>query len=273
MRKGSFPNGHDYYFTSDDEEQAAFEGVMRGFQGIRFQRPTRQTMNFTGQKIGRLFVLGYVGVRLNKAIWLVRCDCGTLKFKYSGHLSKALGLSCGCLSAELTSQRSKGKPITFTHGLSKHPLYSIWNSMRGRCLHPSVSSYERYGGRGIKVCKRWNESVQAFISDMSERPSDEHSLDRKNAHGHYSCGRCDECLANGWPFNVRWATPEQQANNRTCSHEVSYRGQRYTISTLARFVGTSRSRLTKRLEAGWCADCAVNNPANQSCPHRRTNHV
>jgi hypothetical protein len=73
--------------------------------------------------------------------------------------------------------------------------------MKQRCLNPNHDSYPRYGGRGIRVCDRWLASFEDFLADMGRKPSDTHSIDRKDNDGHYDPGNC------------RWATGvEQQAN-------------------------------------------------------------
>lgn len=83
-----------------------------------------------------------------------------------------------------------------------HPLYFTWRGMRERCRSPKHHAYHDYGGRGIRVCDRWNSSFSAFAEDMGQRPSAAHTLDRINSNGNYE------------PGNVRWATAKQQANNR-----------------------------------------------------------
>lgn len=83
-----------------------------------------------------------------------------------------------------------------------HPLYTVWQAMRQRCYDPRTNSYEHYGGRGIKVCERWRTSYHNFVSDMGERPTPKHQLDRIDPDGDYE------------PKNCRWVTIKEQANNK-----------------------------------------------------------
>ena len=80
------------------------------------------------------------------------------------------------------------------------PEYRAWAALRNRCSNPNHDAYKNYGGRGIKVCERWNDFL-AFLEDMGPRPSPKHSIDRINNDGNYE------------PDNCRWATRSEQCRN------------------------------------------------------------
>ena len=155
-------------------------------------------MDLTGQSFGSVRVMGFAGIRSRNAMWMVKCCCGSLLIVAGKNLQSGRNQSCGC-------QR---RPFT-THGLAYEPIYHIWRSMLARCYNPNHKSYSNYGGRGIKVCREWRGSVQAFAEYMGPRPTPDHSLDRyPNNDGNYE------------PGNVRWATWAQQAANRRTARNL-----------------------------------------------------
>ena len=153
--------------------------------------------DLSGQRFGKLIVLRPVGRdKGGRILWLCRCDCGNETVVLGGHLRSGHTRSCGCLPGMLRHGACTNRHCT--------PEYQTWSGMRQRCQNPNSSGYQYYGGRGIKVCKRW-QKFENFLIDMGKRPEGM-TLDRiDNDSGYYQ-------------KNCRWATfHEQRCNSRPFS--------------------------------------------------------
>lgn len=114
--------------------------------------------------------------------------------------------------------------------------------MRARCNRPSATSYQYYGGRGIRICEHW-ESFANFLADMGERPEGK-TLDRLDNDGPYS------------PENCRWATRAEQNANKRTTLLVEYQGRRQSLKLWCDELHLNYDRTYYRLNAGHPASAA-----------------
>lgn len=134
--------------------------------------------------------------------WRLRCDCGGIVIAMTVNLTKGHHQSCGCKKHDL--QRKATGQVGYSHW----PEYRLWSQMRQRCYLKTAPNYKWYGGKGVSVCERWENGDDAksgfecFIEDMGRRPCKKLTIDRIDPYGNYE------------PTNCRWATWEQQANNK-----------------------------------------------------------
>jgi hypothetical protein len=117
---------------------------------------------------------------------------------------KNLMAEFGCSRSVLYRIANEGPRQNVPRGTvasSLSPTQRSWRSMMTRCYNQNYDAYPRYGGRGIRVCERW-QKFENFLADMSERPAGK-TLDRyPNNDGNYEPGNC------------RWATASEQSTNR-----------------------------------------------------------
>jgi hypothetical protein len=168
----------------------------------RSNRPVN-TADLTGKQFTRLLVLERLKDRISPCgmkipRWLCECACGNRTVVSSQSLRDEITRSCGCIKAETMSRVMK--EYHTTHGGSYTKLYNIWRGMLKRCANPNDKNFGNYGGRGIKVCKRWLK-FENFRSDMGE-PKPGMLIDRRDNDGNYT------------PNNCRWVTHKVSSNNR-----------------------------------------------------------
>lgn len=119
----------------------------------------------------------------------------------------------------------------------RDPLYKLWSSIKDRCLNPYSKHYHRYGGRGITMHPAWVEDYTVFATDVGAQPEGM-TLDRIDNDGNYE------------PNNVRWATRQEQANNRVTNVVITYEGLTMTLADWARHRGWKYGLLTSRWKRG-----------------------
>lgn len=128
----------------------------------------------------------------------------------------------------------------------RHILQQKLCDMKRRCYNPEEKLYKDYGGRGIKVCDEWMDKKEGhsnFQKWAVENGWEEgRSIDRIDVNGNYE------------PSNCRWATPEEQANNRRNNNYVTINGVTKTTSEWARQIGISQNAFTGRINSGWTGE-------------------
>lgn len=191
--------------------------------------------NLIGEIFERLTVLEFAGrtKKRGKPLWKCECSCNnkTIKIIDSYSLLNGATISCGCYHKEVLNNTS--------HGKSRTPEYTIWIAMKNRCYNRKFSQYCDYGGRGIIVCERWINSFPNFLEDMGLRPSKEYSIDRIDNNGNYC------------PENCRWATREEQENNKNRSVIIKYDNIEYTPKQVEEKFGLSAQTVCRKKRLGW----------------------
>lgn len=191
----------------------------------------RSLKNLVGQRFGRLTVIERAeNLKSGKVRWKCRCECGVEKIVSSQDLKRGHVQSCGCLKKEILTK----------HGMTGTVIYGTWHAIRDRCNNPNLSSYENYGGRGIKVCERWLD-FQNFYDDISKLEhfgEEGYTLDRIDNNGNYE------------PGNVRWANSKTQARNTRRNIIVEYEGEKMCLMDVAERSGIQYNVLWKRFHCG-----------------------
>lgn len=189
-----------------------------------------------GQKLFKLTVLEKVGCK-----WKCLCDCGNTKLITTTQLKKGMSKSCGCFRKEFRR----------THGHSSTAIYRAWHQMRRRCEDPKHPKFSYYGGKGVKLCQKW-QTFEGFLEDMGERPTPVHTIDRIDGDGDY----CKE--------NCRWATRLEQAQNFSSNRNFSFGVRSQSLSAWARESGINMKTLQYRLDAEWPAEEIFRKPYRKS---------
>ena len=189
----------------------------------------RERIDLTDQRFGSLTVVepadnvqcGDTSV----TAWVCKCDCGAYKVVTTRHLLDGGTRSCGCM-----------KHVKNTiHGMRHTRLYRIWCAMKYRCNNSNSAKYNRYGGRGIKICDEWNDFEPFMEWSLSHGYTDELSIDRIDNDGDYT------------PENCRWADAITQSKNNSRTLKIEKDGEVHTLTEWAKILDKNRCTLKSNL--------------------------
>lgn len=201
--------------------------------------------DLTGLKFGKLTVLGYAGRSSASAgrYWICRCDCGNIREVPTHRLKTARGGIKSC--KECAEKCAKGNRDKFTRetvlgqkNVRRERLHGIWQAMKSRCNNPCTINYKHYGGRGIVVCKEWNNSYKEFKKWAFENGyNDNLTIERKDVNGNYC------------PDNCMWIKMHDQHYNRTNTKFIFYEGKKIPVSKMIYDLGLDYSMVKYYLDS------------------------
>lgn len=209
-------------------------------------------IDITGDIFGRLTVISKHSIpsKSGGSLWLCRCECGNTKIVNSSNLRSGSTRSCGCIAKEWSKELGSNKEYIkkraakkTKHGhkrkSKKTREYSTWLDMKARCGNRNHKDFGNYGGRGIRVCDRWNDSFVSFLEDMGEKPKGS-CIDRIDVDGNYE------------PSNCRWVSHSiSSGEHRRDNILIEYRGKKYeSLAAACREVGIPLTRAHYRLRKG-----------------------
>lgn len=175
----------------------------------------------------------------NKVYFYCKCDCGIYKNVIIKNLKSGTSTNCGCVRNKKTQERNT------IHGKRFTREWRIWRAMKTRCTNKNIPQFHDYGGRGIKVCKEWNDDFMAFYNDMGVAP-EKYSIDRIDNNSNY----CKE--------NCKWSSMKEQARNRRSNHTING----ICITDIDRSLGSKHGMVARRLKRGWTLEKATSLKSN-----------
>lgn len=209
-----------------------------------------KAVDLTGKRFGLLTAVERAeSDSSGSAMWKCLCECGNYTLVRAGNLQSGAVKSCGCL---------RHRP-TRTHNMSGSRLYAVWASMKARCCYKGHHSYADYGGRGIKMCKEWAESFQAFSEwALTHGYSDDLTIERIDHDGDYI------------PENCTFIPKSEQAKNRRSCVIIEHLGKKQNLMAWSKELGIPYSVLHNRMyKLGWSFERAISEPVHIEKQNRK----
>ena len=190
--------------------------------------------NLLGIKFGNLEVVSFQGINKHGgATWLCICDCGNSTIVDTNSLTSGHTKSCSCLHNK--------------HNLAGAPIYNSWCNMKSRCENPQNDCYHHYGGRGIKICDKW-QTFKGFYDDMGLSYKEGLTIERVDTNGDY---RKDNC---------RWATMQEQSQNKRSNRVFTVDGRTDILKNLCEIYNINYHTAYGRMLKGLPIDVILKSP-------------
>ncbi|MDP4459875.1 hypothetical protein QUD39_01190 [Staphylococcus hyicus] len=189
--------------------------------------------NMSGYVFNDCKVIERVESKNKRAVWLCECFCGNRFIESGTRIRNGSKKSCGCLRKKKTRERNT------THNKSQTRLYRIWCNMKARCNNSNNPAFDRYGGRGIKICDEWNKSFDEFYKWAKiSGYTNELTIERVDNDGNYE------------PDNCKWANYSIQGRNKRNNALSEYKGKLRTRAEIAELTGLSYGTIRRREQSG-----------------------
>lgn len=193
--------------------------------------------DITGEIFNFFTAIRFVSMnKFRRADWEFRCICGKIIISDSNRVKTGGIKSCGCKKSSLSKDKIRKS------------LKDCWLAMRSRCTKPTNPNYKNYGGRGINVCKKW-QNFDTFMNwALGNGYKKGLTIERINVHKNYT------------PANCKFIERADQYLNKTNSVFISYNGENKSIAEWSRITGLHSSLIYARKKRGYPSEFIFNKP-------------
>ena len=136
--------------------------------------------------------------------------------------------------------------MNLIHGMSHTRFYKIWIKIKNRVTNSNYEHFNRYGGRGIKVCNNWlkfenfrDDMYESYLKHVKEFGEKNTLIERISNNGNYELNNC------------KWATQKEQVRNRSNTKKINYKGKNLALAELAEEYHINYKTFLSRLNRGW----------------------
>jgi|ERR1035437_429057 hypothetical protein len=207
-------------------------------------------IDLIGKDFGRLTVMEVSHKdKWGKVYWKCKCICGKETQVPYNNLKSGNSTSCGCFHDELAKKNAT------IHGKYGIRIYVIWRNVHQRTQNKNHPQYPNYGGRGIKLNKRWfvfenffNDLNVGYEKHCKEFGIKNTSIDRKNNEGNYCKSNCI------------WSTQSEQQRNKRNNRLLTFKDKTHTLAEWSEIVGINYGCLRARLKKGWSVERVLTKP-------------